>query len=170
MGRLSFTYLVALLISFAGQGQAVKDSIFLFAGTTPCSNVIRPLHKIAPEPDCALKDCHCMMVEWKLTLYVDPVTQKPTTYKLTGINRFSEKETNQYSQPGTKTTSEGKWTIVRGTTSNPNATLYQLNPDKPALTLSLLKLHDNLLHVLDQEGRLMIGNEFFSYTLNRIAQ
>ena len=108
------------------------------------------------------------MVEWKLTLYKNPVTQKPTRYKLTGINRFSVRETNMYSQPGTKTDSEGNWTIARGTKANPDAVLYQLNPDKPGIMISLVKLSDHLLHVLDHDGKLMIGNEFWSYTLTRV--
>jgi hypothetical protein len=163
-------YIIAMLTCIATPNQvATKDSSVLFAGTTPCNNIIRPLHKIAPEADCTLNECHCMMVEWKLILYTNRATQEPTSYKLTGINRFSVKETNMYSQPGTKTESKGKWTIVRGTKTNPDAIVYRLNPDKPEMTLNFLRLSDNLLHGLDHEGNLMIGNEFWSYTLNRVA-
>jgi hypothetical protein len=139
-----------------------------FAGTTPCSNIIRPIHKIATEPDCVLNECKCIVVEWKFTLYKDPKTQQPTTYKLEGINRHSEKETNMYSQPGTKTASEGKWAIVKGIKTNPSAIVYQLNPGNPKISVSLLRMSDDLLHILDGEGRLMIGDEFFSYTLNKV--
>lgn len=142
--------------------------IVVFAGTTPCSNIIRPIHKITAEPDCELKACQCILVEWKLTLYKDPATQQPTVYKLTGINRYSEKETNMYSQPGTKTESEGKWAIVQGTKTNPAAIVYRLNPDKPKISVSLLRMSNDLLHILDDAGRLMIGDEFFSYTLNKV--
>jgi hypothetical protein len=72
-----------------------------------------------------------------------------------------------YSQPGTKAESEGKWLIIHGTKTNPEAIVYRLNPDKPDISLSFLKLSDNLLHIVDQDGRLMIGNEFWSYSLNR---
>lgn len=146
-----------------------KDSFVFYVGTTPCSNVIRPLHKISAEADCQAVDCKCVLVEWKLTLYQDPATGKPTHYKLTGINRFIVKATNMYSQPGTKAESEGKWTIVRGTKANSNAVLYRLNPDKPEISLDFLKLNDNLIHILDHQGRLMIGNEFHNYTLSRAA-
>ena len=146
-----------------------KDSFMVFAGTTPCSNVIRPIHKIDREPDCPLEQCKCMMVEWELTLYIDANTKKPTRYTLKGINRYTVKETNMYSEPGTKSETEGRWAIVRGTKANPNAILYQLNPDKPGMGLSFLKLSDSLLHIIDQNEKLMIGNEFFSYTLNRVS-
>jgi hypothetical protein len=141
-----------------------KDSsvIKVFAGSTPCDDIIRPLHKISRQADCAL-------VEWKLVLYHDPTTLGPTTYQLTAVNRFVVKETNMYSQPGAKTETEGKWTIVRGTKTNPNAIVYQLDPGEPHLSISFLKLSDNLLHLLDQEGNLMIGNAAASYTLNRVA-
>jgi hypothetical protein len=150
------------------QPPVIENSFVLFAGTTPCSNIIRPIHKIAAEPDCALKECKCILVEWRLTLYNDPKTQQPTVYKLTGINRYSEKGTNMYSQPGTKTESEGKWAIVKGTKTNSRAIVYQLNPDNPKISVSLLRMSNDLLHILDDEGRLLIGDEFFSYTLNKV--
>lgn len=146
-----------------------KDSFIIFAGTTPCGNVIRPIHKINPEPDCPLEECKCMMVEWELTLYMDANTKQPTRYTLKGINRYTVKETNMYSEPGVKSEAEGRWAIVRGTKTNPNAIFYQLNPDKPAMELRFLKLSDSLLHIVDQNEKLMIGNEFFSYTLNRVS-
>lgn len=138
----------------------------IFEGTTPCSNIIRSLHQIQEERDCALEECHCILVEWKLTLYRD-ASQQPTTYKLTSISRNAVKETNMYSDPGTKTESEGKWKIIRGSKTNPKAVFYRLNPDEPGVLVDLARLSDQLVHVLDREGRLMIGNEFFSYTLNR---
>lgn len=145
----------------------VEDSSVLFVGTTPCNKFIRPLHKIAEEPDCELNECHCIMVEWKLTLFTDPASKKPTSYQLSSINRFGVKETNMYSQPGTRSETEGKWAIIHGTKTNPSAIVYQLNPDKPAMCLSFLQLSDHLLHIIDQDGKLMIGNEFWSYSLNR---
>ena len=133
----------------------------IFVGTTPCGQMIRPMHKVPQEGDCAL-------VKWTLTLYQDPVTLKPTTYKITSINRFIVRGTNMYSEPGTKSEAEGKWTIVQGTKTNPNSIVYRLESDKPETSISFLKLSDKLIHLLDNDGKLMIGNEFFSYTLNRV--
>lgn len=134
----------------------------VFAGTTPCGQMIRPMHKVSPDADCAL-------VKWTLTLYQDAVTMKPTTYKLSSVNRFIVKGTNMYSEPGTKSEREGKWTIMRGTKTNPNATVYRLESDKPGTSISFLKLSDKLIHLLDIDEKLMIGDESFSYTLNRVA-
>jgi hypothetical protein len=169
MTLISFVCTIAMstFVATPDRTATVQDPPVVFVGTTPCSNIIRPLHKITPEDDCALKECHCIMVEWTLTLYTDANTKEPATFKLTSINRFSVKETNQYSQPGTSTESEGKWIVVRGTKTDPDAIVYQLNPDKPEIALKCVKLNNNLLHILDHDGRLMIGNEFWSYTLNR---
>jgi hypothetical protein len=34
--------------------------------------------------------------------------------------------------------------------------------------INFVKLDDNLVHLLDPEGKLMIGNAAWSYTLNRV--
>ena len=140
-----------------------KDSaVGILVATTPCGKMIRPLHHIPQQIECAL-------VEWKLTLYEDRITHKPTTYKLSSVNRFSVKVTNMYSEPGVKYETEGKWAIVRGTKTNPNSIIYRLDPSKPKISIDFLKLSDNLFHVLDHEGNLMVGNPFWSYTFSRIA-
>ena len=72
-----------------------------------------------------------------------------------------------YSEPGTKNETGGKWTIVRGTKTNPGSIVYMLESDKAEKTITFLKLGDNLIHLLDNDGKLMIGNESFSYTLSR---
>lgn len=167
MNFLLFAYILLLSScdTSSKQSPVVEESFVRFAGTTPCNNIIRPIHKIATEPDCLLTECKCVLVEWKLTLYKDPQTQQPTVYKLSGINRYTEKETNMYSQPGTKSESEGKWAITK---TNAGATVYQLNSGNPKISISLLRLSDDLLHILDEKGKLMIGDEFFSYTLNKV--
>ena len=172
MNLITFVSLIVMVAcnGLPDQSNSFKDSVVVFAGTTPCGNVIRPLHKISPEPDCQLKDCKCFVVEWELTLYMDAATKESTRFRLKGINRYNVKETNMYSEPGIKSEAEGKWVIIRGTKTNPNDILYQLNPDKPGMSLSFLKLGDNLLHIVDQNGKLMIGNEFHSYTLNRVSK
>jgi len=151
-------------LAFGDREITSKDSPvqMVFVGTTPCGQMIRPMHKVSQEADCAL-------VKWTLTLYQDPVILKPTTYKLSSVNRFIVKGTNMYSEPGTKSETEGKWTIVQGTKTNPNSIVYRLESDKPETSIRFLKLSDKLIHLLDNDGRLMIGNESFSYTLNRVS-
>jgi len=139
-----------------------SPSQIVFVGTTPCGQMIRPMHKVSQEADCAL-------VKWTLTLYQDPVTLKPATYKLSSVNRFIVRGTNMYSEPGTKSETKGNWTIVKGTKTNPNSIVYRLETGKPEISVSFLKLSEKLIHLLDIQETLMIGNEGFSYTLSRVA-
>src|SRR5215510_11198628 len=117
MNLLFSVFLITMISCNAAgdQPNPFKDSAIVFKGTTPCGNVIRPIHNIKPEPDCQLQECKCIVVEWELTLYMDAETKQPTHYKLKGVNRYSVKETNMYSEPGVKSEVEGKWTIIKGT-------------------------------------------------------
>src|SRR5688500_4407690 len=56
---------LSVWISILNCSSARRDSsvMAVFAGTTPCSNIIRPLHNIKPEADCPLEECHCILVE-----------------------------------------------------------------------------------------------------------
>ena len=95
-------------------------------------------------------------VKWRLTLYKDSTTHQPTTYHLLGtLDRSAARQ--------------GKWAIVRGTKTDPNAVVYQLDADKPEVSVYLLKGDDNVLFILDQQRNFRIGTIDLSYTLNRIV-
>ena len=64
----------------------------------------------------------------------------------------------------------GKWTIIRGIKGDPNAVVYQLEPDDPQSFLSFLKADENILLFLDKEQNPLVGNSHFSYTLNRVIK
>lgn len=127
----------------------------VYAATTPCGQLIRPLHNIPANKDCAL-------VKWELTLFRDPHTQQPTTYRLTGESRHILPD-NNYSRPDIKSESAGKWSIRQGTGKFTGYLIYQLAP-----SVRFVKLSDDLLHLLDEQDRYMTGDPFQSYTLNRI--
>ena len=95
-------------------------------------------------------------VKWRLTLYQDSTTHQPTTYHLLGtLDRSAARQ--------------GKWAIVRGTKTDPNAVVYQLDSDKPEVSVYLLKGDDNVLFILDQQRNFRVGTIDLSYTLNRIV-
>jgi hypothetical protein len=56
--------------------------------------------------------------------------------------------------------------VIRGTKIDPNAIVYQLafESDGP---IYLLKADDGILFFLDNNGRILVGDRDFSYTLNR---
>jgi hypothetical protein len=103
----------------------------------------------------------CHKLKWGLILLRDVRTGEPTRYTLrTTLNRAH--------------TIEGKWAIIRGTPNNPGAVVYRLDPDKfagevpfPEESIFFLVGDENVLFLLDKNGRLFTGDENFSYTLNR---
>jgi hypothetical protein len=102
---------------------STDSSIFgIFVATSPCDAGSRPLLKI---PETA----NCEVIKWDLTLYHNPDTLAPTTYKLTYAYGLPKQGTNEIAQGGIKVEWKGKWTMVRGAKSNPDAVVYQLDPD-----------------------------------------
>ena len=118
----------------------------VFDGRTPCQELARQL-KVVTIPEC-------IKIKWRLILFQDPATQAPTSYSLEGF---------VYRKPPRT----GKWTILKGTKTDPNAIVYQLDPDNSGGFLSFLKADDNILFFLAGDRNLLVGNTYFSYTLNR---
>ena len=126
----------------------------VFCGSTPCGEAIREVLRIptngAPE-----------LMEWKLTLYQDSKAA-PSRYEL--HCRYGSTAPNK---PGlakdVKTLErQGTWTISKGTKSNPDATVYELDG-----AVSLYQVDANVLHVLNPDCTLMFATSGWSYTLNR---
>lgn len=118
----------------------------IYDGRTPCQN-------FASENNLTVNES-CFKLKWKLTLSKDPKTLQPTTYTL---KRTNSRETDI----------TGKWTIIKGTASNPNAIILQLDPDKPNQTVSLFVGDENVLFFLHKDKTLFVGNDNFSFTLNK---
>jgi hypothetical protein len=140
---------------------AAGSSVFgVFEGITPCSAQTRPLPQI-PE------DTNCEQMIWKFTLYHDSITGEPTTYHLDAAYGLPKQNTTGLDEGGTAITMQGRWAIVKGTGTDPNAVIYQLNPEDPQMSLSFLKVDEDILHVLDADLQMIVGNAAWSYTINR---
>jgi hypothetical protein len=122
------------------------DVLGVFEGRSPCQEIVGLLNVAGREA--------CTKIKWRLILYQDPVTHAPTTYALGGFMWRNPPRT-------------GKWTILKGTPNDSNATVYQLDPDDPQGFLSFVKADENILFFLDKDRNLLIGNIKHSYTLNR---
>ncbi len=136
----------ALAKADAPTASAASPILARYEGRSPCREIAREINKTV--------SADCMKLKWDLTLYQNPATGTSTTYMLKG--------TLYRQQIG-----EGKWAIIKGTKTNPDAVVYQLDPDKPQGSLFLLKADDNILFFLSKEKNLLLGNGDFSYTLNR---
>lgn len=138
-------------INTSAQPVPVAPGILLgvFDGRTPCQELAAQIReKTTPE---------CIKIKWRLTLYEDSPGSGSGSYELLGF-------VFKRDSPGT-----GRWQSMRGTSSNPEAIVYQLHlAGRPPLYL--LKGDENVLFFLDQDKNLMVGNRDFSYTLNRISK
>jgi hypothetical protein len=124
---------------------ATGPSVFgVFEGRSPGQGIARELKIIADSPKA----------KWRVTLYQNPETRAPTTYKVEStLHRKGPRE--------------GNWTIVRGTDADSKAVVYRLEPTETEAALFFLKGDDNVLFFLNQDGKPLVGNADFSYTLNR---
>ncbi|HEU0296889.1 MAG TPA: hypothetical protein VFR47_29395 [Anaerolineales bacterium] len=138
-----------------------SEILGVFQGNTPCSAQARPLPQIPSDTDCE-------QMIWSLVLYQDPQTKAPTTYQLNSAYGLPKPNTNDLVGGGTSIVMDGTWTTTTGTKTDPQATVYQINPDDPQRTASFLKVNEDLLHVLSSEKTLLVGNGAWSYTLNRM--
>ena len=129
----------------------------VFEGVTPCSKVERPLPQIRPDADCE-------MAIWRLVL------GPGSAYTLDSSYGTPQQGTPDIQGGGTRITLEGTWTEARGTQANPDAAIIRLETDNPQTSLSFLKVSDDILHLLDDDGRMRTGNASWSYTLSRTGR
>ena len=122
-----------------------------FSGRSPCRELAREInHPVESD---------CVKLKWSLDLYRDSKTLAATTYRLRGT--LYRHEANQ-----TERIREGKWKVARGTKTDPNAIVYQLDGFDTDGPIYLLKADRNILFFLANDRSLLVGNEDFSYTLN----
>jgi hypothetical protein len=132
----------------------------IFEGTTACSAQTRPLPQIPEDTDCEL-------MIWKIILYQDSRTGSPTTYMLTSTYGRSQPNSLGPAGGGTPLSMEGTWSIASGTKADPDAQVYQVRSGDSQVAVSFVKMSDDILHILNSDGTLMLGNAAWSYTLNR---
>lgn len=143
-----------------GVDTSKSGALVVFVASTPCSAGTRPLPGIPPEAECEL-------IKWELKLFKGKSKQSPGVYTLDCNYGMPKQGTKGFINGGKSLHKAGKWITVKGGT-NPSAIIYRLDFDKPRVSISFLRLSENLIHLLDDHQQLMIGNGAWSYTLNRI--
>jgi hypothetical protein len=132
----------------------------VFEGITACSAQTRPLPQIPEDTDCEL-------MIWKIFLYQDSAQGMPTTYTLESAYGPSQPNSTGPAGGGTAISMEGQWEVATGTKTDPKAEVVQLFSEGSEVAVSFVKMGEDLLHVLNRDGTLMVGNAAWSYTLNR---
>jgi len=125
--------------NITSQPTILKDSIH-FQGRTPCK-----------VPGVIAEGTQCYKLKWSIVLYANAGKNEPTTYLAKG--------TPWYKEGGRR----GNWKIVTGKNGR---IIYQLNDNNGNGFLYLLKLDEHLLAFTGADGKLLTGDEDFSYTLN----
>ncbi len=127
----------------------------LFVGSSPCGSPVRERLRIASSEACEL-------IEWQVTLHRDPRTATPTRYELQSDYGPVEQGQPGLGRSAKSATRSGTWTIAKGRQGDPDATVYELDG-----AISLLAVDEGVLHLLDGNGYLLVGNGGWSYALNR---
>jgi len=155
-------FVLALLVCASADSQSRKlpaAGSREYVGTTPCGELPREFLGISrTEP--------CDKITWQLTVSSDT---KTNSYQLIATFGLQEQSAPGFVAEGTTLVFAGEVTILTGTKSKPNALIYQIKSEKSGRSLSFVMVNANLLHLLDRDKHLMVGNEFWSYTLNRKA-
>ena len=125
----------------------VTQSPLVFEGRTPCRDL--------PALLGLNKSDACNKMKWYFLFYTDTLSGKPSYFLMGGMGYRKE------------TMARGTWQIVN---KSDGRIIYQLYSDKWVRALKLLKADDNILFFIDADGRLLVGDEHFSYTLNRRKQ
>jgi len=120
----------------------LKDSM-AYEGRTPCLD-FADIQKG--------KDCY--KLKWSIVLFADPTTNTPAGFRLRGTAVQHQSKTGTW---------VGGWT--KSSTGNERI-VYQLNLEE-GKPLYFILPDENILLLTDNEGNLLVGNEDFSYTLNR---
>ena len=127
-------------VSLTSTPTIFKDSM-AFQGRTPCQ-----------VPGIIAPGSECYKLKWYIVLYASPEKNKPGKYKVLGTPWRKEGGII------------GNWTAITGKNGR---TIYQLNDENGKGFLYLLKLDEQILVFTDANGKLLVGDEDFSYTINR---
>lgn len=136
------------------------DSGIVLVGSTPGNDAVKTMLSIPA-------DAKIDSIRWELTL--SPPEKAAKTFSL-DLNYGEGKPNTRNFIEDHKFSLSGKYEIARGgetSGGNIKAEIYKFSGNKPAVAFSLVKINDNLFHLLSAENTFMVGNGGWSYTLNR---
>ena len=131
----------------------------VFVATTPCDDISKSLFHIP-------STSQAQMMTWDLRLYHDPKTSAPATFNLVCTYGMPRQGTRGFMDGATTIELKGSWIIDKGTKENSKAVVCKLTADNSPISLLFLRPNENILHLLDANKNLVVGNGAWSYTLN----
>jgi hypothetical protein len=129
------------VVNLKANNTPVKDSL-VYEGRTPCG-----------VPGVIEAGRECYKLKWKIIFFPISNTFHHGRYKIFGT---------AYRAQNVKT---GSWRVVQG---EDGRIIFELNNDLEKNYLNLVKLDEQILIFSDRDGKLLVGNEDFSYSINRV--
>jgi len=142
--------------SCSGEGERIPQVVF--AGSTPGDEEIKSQLGI---PYSAKVD----FIRWNLILNSDNSTIN--TFALNIVYGEGQPNITGFKGGGIKLSFEGEYTVSQTKNDHLAGEFYHLKSVNLPVEIRLLKLNENVLHILTAQYQLMIGNGGFSYNLNR---
>ena len=154
---LNISLAACVLFTNSCSGQSAADGLTsktVLVGSTPGDSLIKS--QLAINPDKQID-----FIRWDLTL--NQAKNASKTYVLNIVFGEGQPNTSGFKGGGEKLSFEGVYTISKSR----NTEIYELKNEKTQSAISLVKLNDNLFHLLTPDKKLMVGNGGWSYTLSR---
>lgn len=154
--------LFLVLIVFLIGGAFWLRSAYFDGREAPVETLFQPANRYGDplfgvfESKVPCEDCSAIKIG--LALYRDDETWAPTTYKLVRV--YVGKSDEQH-------VNEGVWMVDGEVEGYPDAVVYRLDSRAPDEYKSLWAINDDLLLILDEDGKPRVGNAGFGYILNR---
>ena len=156
--------LFLVLVVFLIGGAFWLRSAYFGAGSAPEELLFRPSNSLGDplfgvfegRAPCGAEDCSALQIG--LALYRDDVTWVPTTYRLVRV--YVGKSDEQH-------VNEGVWRVDGEVEGYPDAVVYELVSSTPGEFESFWAINDDLLLILDEDGKPRVGDAGFGYLLSR---
>ncbi|MBK7869193.1 MAG: hypothetical protein IPJ74_00215 [Saprospiraceae bacterium] len=100
-------------------------------------------------------------IRWELLMYEE------NNFNLNLQYGLSQPNTLGFKDGGQSLALKGKYTIFNSKTDALNGDVYHLKSENASVSFKLVKVTNNLFHLLDNNNRLVVGNGGWSYTINR---
>jgi len=149
-----------IFLSSSGQEKATlkpEDDKLVLTGSTPCDQLMKStLHLSSDE----LID----FMKWELTLTGNA---DKGSFMLKLNYGESQPNTSGFKQGGKNISFSGEYDAVLSDSEKLHGMIYSLRSNETGILIRMIKVNDNIFHLLTNDYRLFIGNGGWSYTLNR---
>ncbi len=138
----------------------VVDKQMQLVGSTPGDQEIKILLGIDPKTPVDF-------IRWNLVLTAPQVDSGEFTLNLQ--YGMSQPNTPGFINNGTSLHMTGRFSVVSKKIGYAESEVYQL-VFSPSSTISLVRINENVFHLLSSDGSLMVGNGGWSYSLNKAGE